>query len=198
MDQKKKKMKGANWHSFWQLLKNIHLPWFWIALSFACNMLYSEVMLRLPGTTAGLLGGNLDHKVLMDAVLFYVMFTIVLCADTALRSPASHIAARNARRSIWKRMLHIRMDYYDEHDPAELMSTITNDTTTAMQLMVRYIVAFLPDLYYAVRALKEISGYNIWLMVSVFLLLPIKIAYMFFIGHWRYKTQEGVFREIGG
>ncbi len=187
----------GNWHDFWQVLKKVHLPLHWILMAFLCNMFYNKVMLKLPTITAGLMSGSLDNKVLWDAVMFYVLFTIVLCADVALRTPAQHIAARNARRVVWNKMLHIRMDYYDEHDPSDLMSTITNDITMAMQLLVQFLVGFLPAVYYLVSALKEISTYNIWLMISVFMLLPIKLLYMVFIGRCRYKTQNGVYREIG-
>lgn len=198
-----KKIKNAetgrgNWRDFWQLLKKINLPLHWILMAFLCNMFYNKVMLKLPTVTAGLMSGSLDKKVLWDAILFYVLFTIVLCGDVALRTPAQHIAARNARRVIWKKMLHIRMDYYDSNDPSDIMSTITNDTTTATQLLVLFLVGFFPTLYYVVEALKTISSYNFWLMVSVFLLLPIKILYVVFIGRMQYKTQAGLFKKIGG
>lgn len=188
----------GNWKVFGQLLKAINLPWFWIIVSFLCNTLYNEVMLHLPTTTAGLLSGSTDKSVLMDAVWFYVSFTIVLCADTALRTPARHIATRNARRALWDRMLHIRMDYYDSHDPSDILSTITNDTEIAMQVLVSILVSLLPSVYYIVRALMTISSYNVWLMVSVFLLFPVKILYTVYIGRRRYKTQSGVYQQIGG
>lgn len=196
--QKKEKKNNGSWREFGRLIKAVRFPWLWIAIAFLCNMLYSEVMLRLPTTTAGLLSGSLDKKVLMDAIWFYVCFTIVLCADTALRCPAQHFGVRNARRVLWHRMLYIRMDYYDSHNPSDLMSTITNDASESMKDLVRYIVSFIPDLYYAVRALGKISSYNFWLMVSVFLLLPIKFLYMVYIGRRQYRTQAGVYREIGG
>ena len=124
----------GNWKEFFHLLRSVNLPWVWIILAFLCNTLYNEVMLHLPTTTAGLLSGSTDRSVLMDAIWFYVFFTIVLCADTALRTPARHFATRNARRTLWNRMLHIRMDYYDNHDPSDILSTITNDTDAAMQV----------------------------------------------------------------
>lgn len=200
MDEKVKKRKPekGNWKDFWNLLKKIHLPWHWILAAFLCNFFYNKVMLKLPTVTAGLMSGSLDNKVLWDAVLFYVVFTLVLCGDTALRTPAQHIAARNARRVIWERMLHIRMDYYDSNNPSDLMSTITNDTTTGMQLLVQFLTGFLPMIYYLAAALMTISSYNIWLMVSIFILLPVKIIYMVFIGRWRYRTQAGLYQEIGG
>ncbi len=200
MNENVKKAESGKgiWRDFWNLLMKIQLPWHWIIIAFLCNFFYNKVMLKLPTITAGLMSGNLDNKVLWDAILFYVLFTIVLCGDVALRSPAQHIAARNARRVIWKKMLHIRMDYYDSNDPSDIMSTITNDTTMAAQLLVQFLVGFLPTLYYVAEALKTISSYNIWLMVSVFLLLPIKILYMVFIGRMRFRTQAGVYQEIGG
>lgn len=186
------------WKEFWKLLKSVRLPWFWILLAFLSNMFYSEVNLLLPTTTAGLLSGGTDGKVLWDAILFYILYTLVLCADTLLRCPAQHFAVRNARKVIWKRMLNIRMDYYDSNDPSKLMSAVTNDTSEAMRNLVFYIVGFIPAVYYAVRAMSTISGYSVWLMLSVLVLLPVKIVYMIYIGKRRFKTQAGLYQEIGG
>lgn len=121
-----------------------------------------------------------------------------MCADTLLRCPAQHLAVRNVRRVLWKRMLNIRMDYYDANDPSKLMSTVTNDASDAVRNLVFYIVGVIPALYYAIRALSTISTYNVWLMVSIFMLLPIKILYMFYIGKRRFKTQKGLYQQIGG
>ena len=199
MSEKVKKAETGkgHWHSFWNLLKKIHLPWHWIIIAFLCNFCYNKVMLKLPTVSAGLMSGSTDSKVLWDAIMFYVLFSIVLCADVALRSPARHIAARNVRRVVWKKMLHIRMDYYDSNDPSDMMSVITNDATTATELLVEFLVGFLPTVYYAVTALKTISSYNVWLMLSVFILLPVKIIYTVFVGRCQYKTQFGVFSQIG-
>ena len=193
-----KENKGMIWSEFWKLLKSMQLPWFWMLLAFLCNMFYSEVNLLLPTTTAGLLSGNTDSKVLWDAIIFYILYTTVLCADTLLRCPAQHFAVRNVRRVLWKRMLNIRMDYYDANDPSKLMSTVTNDASDAVRNLVFYIVGVIPALYYAIRALSTISTYNVWLMVSIFMLLPIKILYMFYIGKRRFKTQKGLYQQIGG
>ena len=193
-----KENKGMIWSEFWKLLKSMQLPWFWMLLAFLCNMFYSEVNLLLPTTTAGLLSGNTDSKVLWDAIIFYILYTTVLCADTLLRCPAQHFAVRNVRRVLWKRMLNIRMDYYDANDPSKLMSTVTNDASDAVHNLVFYIVGVIPALYYAIRALSTISTYNVWLMVSIFMLLPIKILYMFYIGKRRFKTQKGLYQQIGG
>ena len=193
-----KENKGMIWSEFWKLLKSMQLPWFWMLLAFLCNMFYSEVNLLLPTTTAGLLSGSTDSKVLWDAIVFYILYTAVLCADTLLRCPAQHLAVRNVRRVLWKRMLNIRMDYYDANDPSKLMSTVTNDASDAVRNLVFYIVGVIPALYYAIRALSTISTYNVWLMVSIFMLLPIKILYMFYIGKRRFKTQKGLYQQIGG
>lgn len=162
---------GGNWKDFFHVIRKMRLPWHWIIIAFLCNFLYNRVMLDLPTVTAGLMSGSTDSQALVDAVWFYVLFTLVLCGDVALRSPARHVAARNIRRVIWKKMLRIRMDYYDGHNPSDLMSTMTNDATTATEYLVEFLVGFLPTIYYVAAALQTISSYNVWLMVSVFLLL---------------------------
>lgn len=196
-----KKMKKENegiWKEFWHLLISVKLPWFWILLGFLCNMFYSQVSLLLPTTTAGLLSGSTDQKVLWDAILFYITFTIVLCGDILLRCPAQFFAVRNARTVLWNRMLHVRMDYYDVHNPSELMSMITNDSSEAIKKLVFYIIGFIPAFYYVVKALSTISTYSIWLMLALFLLLPIKVVYMIYVGKQRFKTQKKLYEEIGG
>lgn len=192
-----KENTGMIWSEFWKLLRSIRLPWFWILLAFLCNMFYSEVNLLLPTTTAGLLSGSTDSKVLWDAIVFYILYTVVLCGDTLLRCPAQHLAVRNARRILWKRMLNVRMDYYDANDPSKLMSAVTNDASEAVRKLVFYIVGVIPSVYYAVRALSTISSYNIWLMVSLFMLLPVKILYACYIGKRHFVTQKGVYQQIG-
>lgn len=188
---------GGNWKDFFHVIRKMRLPWHWIIIAFLCNFLYNRVMLDLPTVTAGLMSGSTDSQALVEAVWFYVLFTLVLCGDVALRSPARHVAARNIRRVIWKKMLRIRMDYYDGHNPSDLMSTMTNDATTATEYLVEFLVGFLPTIYYVAAALQTISSYNVWLMVSVFLLLPLKLIYAVFVGRWQYRTQFGVFKEIG-
>ena len=188
---------GGNWKDFFHVIRKMRLPWHWIIIAFLCNFLYNRVMLDLPTVTAGLMSGSTDSQALVDAVWFYVLFTLVLCGDVALRSPARHVAARNIRRVIWKKMLRIRMDYYDGHNPSDLMSTMTNDATTATEYLVEFLVGFLPTIYYVAAALQTISSYNVWLVVSVFLLLPLKLIYAVFVGRWQYRTQFGVFKEIG-
>ena len=130
---------GGNWKDFFHVIRKMRLPWHWIIIAFLCNFLYNRVMLDLPTVTAGPMSGSTDSQALVDAVWFYVLFTLVLCGDVALRSPARHVAA----------------------------------------------------------ALQTISSYNVWLMVSVFLLLPLKLIYAVFVGRWQYRTQFGVFKEIG-
>lgn len=175
----------------------IRVPWIWIILAFLMNLGYNQVLLAIPTITADLTSGDLSSGALWRAVGFYVLSYAASAMLSASSGLANGIGNRNARQNIWKRMLHIRLDYYDSNNPSELMSTISNDTTMAMQYIVLIAGRFIPNIYYAVVALKTIGNYNIFLMISIFAILPIKILYAAFFGKWNYRTQVGVYNRIG-
>lgn len=199
MSSEEKKKRGVgDWKQFFLLLSKIKIPWLWIAVAFAFNMAYREIMLLMPTTTASLMSGELSGKALWDAVWFYICYGLLACSQMMVTYLVQSITTRNARNRVWSRMLHIRMDYYDTHNPSDLISTLTNDLSSAMVILNTLLISFIPDIYYLVRALQKVSSYHILLMCSVLLLIPIKIAYSIFIGRWQYRTQSGVYQQIGG
>jgi len=183
---------------FLVVLRGTNFPWVWMILTFLANMGTNYLMLRLPGMTAGMVNGELSSEAMMERLMFYVYCALLFCTQSTLQAIARPLAARNAREKVWGRMMNIRVDYYDQNDPAKLMSAVSNDLGFAMPALLSLMTTVLPDIWYIISALTQISTYNIILTLTLVVFVPVKYFYLMIIGRRFYQTRLGIFQQIGG
>lgn len=192
------KTKKYGWKDLFRTIKNLKLSWFWIILGLTLNLVLSELMLKLPDMTADLLSGQISGGAVMEAVLFYVTLGLMSFVMVLGLVQAQTFSVFRARKSLWKKMLGMRMDYFDRNDPSDLMSAITSDANDALTSFVNIIVYFVPTIYYIVKALMRINEYHWILAVSCFALLPLKFLYAWIMGKHFQVNSARVYEKIGG
>lgn len=197
MENEKKRAKGGSWKDFFRMLKQIKLPWLMILLTFVVNMTYNRVLLALPTTTTALMSGSLEASALTNALIYYITYGLMSCASSLLEGYTTNLAIRNARTRIWGGMTRIQISYYDQHAPTALSSAVTNDLQESLKVLIVLMVEIVPDIYYLVEAMRTVSSYDAWLLLSVLVLLPLKYLYMVVVGRWKYRAQKGIFGQIG-
>ncbi len=197
----KKKVKEKSnlygWKPLFKTIRDLRLPWLWIIFGLALNLVANDLLLDLPDTTADLLGGQLDSTSLMSAVMFYVLLGLTNTLAVAGQVQAQSYGVRKARESVWKKMLKIKMDYFDRNDPSDLMSAVTTDTGTAVESFINVLIYLIPNLYYVVMALKRIGEYHWLLALSCFALIPLKYIYTFLIGKKYQMSTSVLYAQIG-
>lgn len=194
----KKKEKAGNFKEFFKLIPRLRIPWILLFMSLGINLVYNDILYKIPTTTTRLMSGELTGGALWDAIWFFVLYAALSCIQMMFFEFARCSAVYRARGVLWERMLHIRMDYYNTNNPSDLMSALTNDITAGMLTFFNLGVTLLPDLYYIFKVMGTLGEYDILLVVSLFVLIPLKVLYMVYIGRWNYRTQAGVYKEIGG
>ncbi len=198
MEKKLKEKQGASsWNSLFHTIKNLRLPWIWIIIGLAINLVANDLALDLPDTTADLLGGQLSGAAVTKAVFYYIMIGAMNTLAVAGQAQAQSYGVRKARESIWKKMLGMRMDYFDRNDPSDLMSAITNDASSAVESLVNVIIYLIPSIYYVVMALKRIGEYHWILALSCFAMIPIKYLYAFIMGRKYRNGMSMLYGKIG-
>ncbi len=195
--KKKNSIESIGFRDTFRALGALRLTWGWIFIAFVLSIAYNRFLIAMPSVTAELSASSLSSRDIIRAVLVYIGAFALQRATYLSQSYTTLLSKTRARASVWNRMLGIRMDHYGDSDPSGLTSTITNDLDTAIERMVVVAVRIIPDIYYIFTALKTIGDYNFVLMISVFLILPIKILNTIFLGRWNYRTQAGVYRKIG-
>ena len=193
MKRIKKTEKTGSWAGFFRMVRQINLPWLVLLIAFAFEMLYSQVTLMLPTTTTALMSGSLEASALRDAIIFYILYALVLLADFGFLGISRNWTIRNARNKVWGEMVRVRTDYYDRNTPTALTSAITNDLEAGVGGLASLIVSVIPTIYYIVAALFVIGDFDRLLLIPILILLPVKYVYMVVVSRWMYKAQVGIY-----
>ena len=191
------KPKRDDWGALFRTIKKLKLPWIWIIVGLALNLILNNLLLKLPDTTADLLSGQLSSQALMGAILYYVGTCVMSFLAIAGQVQAQTYSVRKSRERIWEKMLSMRMEYFDTNDPTDMMSAITNDTNSALTDFVNVIVYLIPDIYYVVMAMRRISEYHWMLAVSCFVLFPVKYVYAWLMGRQVQTNNAILYGKIG-
>lgn len=192
----KEKTLGESWSALLRTIRDLHLPWVKIAIALALNLMEATLLLKLPDTTAGLMAGDITGKTLTEAILYYVMTGVISVASVSAMAWSQTYSARRTRETLWRKMLCMRMDFFDRNDPSEQMSAITNDAGAAQDL-VSIIQNLLPAIYYVVGAMMTITGYHWVMALSCFVLFPLKYLYAFVMGRVFQKSSARLYQRIG-
>lgn len=187
----------GDWISYFRLIPYIRLPWLLIAIAFVVDLFYSEIMAYVPVSTSALFGGEFTGKALASAVIYNLLNYGLMFGSIILTEWVSCVAVRRAQETLWGRMLRLDMVYYDTHDPANLMSTLTNDTDTAVKSLITQMVSMIPGIYYLVRVCMTLHSYDFRLLLSILVLVPVNIIYVVVLGRWRYEVNAGINSWIG-
>ena len=191
------KPKRDDWGALVWTIKKLRLPWVWIIVGLSLNLILNHLLLKLPDTTADLLGGELTGQALTKAILYYVVMCAMSFLAIAGQVQAQSYSVRKSRESIWEKMLSMRMEYFDRNDPTDMMSAITNDANSALTDFVNVIVYLIPDIYYVAMAMRRISEYHWMLAVSCFVLFPVKYVYAWLMGHQVQTNNAILYGKIG-
>ncbi len=196
-NQRDKNFGRGDWKSYFRLIPYIRLPWLLIAIAFVVELTYSEVMAYVPVSTSALFSGEFTGSALTSAVIYNVLNFGLMFGSMILMGYVSYVAVRRAQETLWGRMLRLDMVYYDTHDPANLMSTLTNDTETAVKSLISQMVSLIPGIYYLVKVCSTLGSYDFRLLISIFVLIPVNILYVVVLGRWNYEVNAGINRSVG-
>ena len=162
--------------SFFRLIPYIRLPWLLIALGFVVNLGYSQVLSYVPVSTSALFSGAFTGSALASAVIYNVLNYALMFGSLILQSWVAYVAVRRAQEVLWHRMLRLDMAYYDTNNPSDLMSTLTNDTETAVTSLITQLISIIPSVYYLVRVCLTLNSYDFRLLLSILILIPINLS----------------------
>lgn len=194
----RKMERGGSWKIFGSFFHRVKLSWGFIILALIVSIVYYGAVSFVPGSTAALYAGDFSMAAIMGLVVNYVCTLVLSLASSVSQLFASARSVRSARNSVWKRMIGIRTDYYNENDPGKLLSAVTSDTEAAVSLLTTVIISVPSMILYLLMCLAQVSMYNKKLLAVLFVLIPVYILYAFFMGRWQYRTGRRIQMRIGG
>lgn len=193
--KKQKKVKRKN--DFFFVCKHIKFSWGLIILSLIIGSVQSVVLTMIPDATAGLFDGDFSTEKLWG-VFHTLGITLVLGLISYIaRMYAEAKSVLAARTSVWNRMVNASMTYYDENDSASRLSMVTADAQTFGAGLVQLFV-FVPTMaVLLLSCVAQLMSYSSKLLTVLWVLIPMHIVYLFFVGRWQQKLGKELAGQIG-
>ncbi len=188
----------GGWGTFFRFVKQIKLDWWLILLSLVITIVYYEVVTMIPEASAKLLSGDFSTAAIVGCIGVYLVQLALNVVISLVDTFATARSTRSARKVIWNRMMGVKTEFYRDNTPETLLSAVTSDTQAAVSNIVYLASNTIPMVFYMFRSFSVVSGYNMKLLLTLLVMVPINILYAIFMGKWQHKTNFRIQSRIGG
>jgi len=94
-------------------------------------------------------------------------------------------------------MMNAKMEYYDENDPASRLSMVTVDAQNFGGALIQLFIYIPTMLVLAISCMIQLVAYSPKLLTILWVLVPLHLIYIFFVGRWQQKLGKELAGEIG-
>lgn len=126
-----------------RLYRQIKIPWIPLILTGAAAVLMKQINVWVVPYTTRLQGGDITGT---DFLVGYIGLTLLANVwegiQGGIQDLTSQMTARNVRNTVWGKLLHLPMSWYDNVEPQGLVSRVTKDTEgifAALSVLVQMI-----------------------------------------------------------
>lgn len=195
--KKEKKTKKRNRNDFFFVCKHIKFSWGLIILSMIVGSVQSVVMSSVPDATANLFDGDFSPSKLWGVAQTLLITLVLGLVSYIVRVFAESKSVLAARTSVWEKMIHAKMEYYDENDPASRLSMVTVDAQTFGAGLVQVFV-YIPTMVVLLFAcLLQLLSYTPKLLMVLWVLIPMHIIYFISLGKYQQNVGKELAAQIG-
>lgn len=184
------------WGRFLRMLIKARLPYLWIAVYVALSVGLVKIGLSATEYTAEMFAGNLNFK---GVILPFLIFTGANMVIAAINTIADYAVIaridRNLRRMAWDKITRLPLSYFDKNKPKELLTRITDDTTTISNLIVKTLIAACMGLYSLYSIFAKVGSYDRELMWSLLIVVPFVLVTGVLMGKLNFGINDSVNRR---
>lgn len=186
----------GSFRRFFVMLGKARLPYLWIVGYLAVSALIANVSVSTTEYSAALFAGQVG---LFAVVLPYLFFTLLSLVIGSISSLTSNLCLaridRNLRRMVWKKVVHLPLQFYEANNPKELLSRITTDVTSISTLIMQVLLPVFTTAYSSLLMLGRVSSYDQRLMWALVIVLPVNILISFVLGRMRFGVADLINRR---
>lgn len=183
--------KYGSFRRFFHMLVQARLPFLWIALDLAFSFGIINIGVSTTEYTSRLYAGEVDFG---TVVLPFLLLTVVSLVLGSLSGIVTNVCTafmnRNLRRMVWRKAVRLPLSYYEANGPREMISRITQDTTSISNLIMRIIIPIITGAYSSWMILQKISTYDAALMWSLVAILPVYVVINFIMGRLNFGLND--------
>ena len=187
----------ARMTDFFKLTRHVKFNWVLILLALAASIAESLITGDIPDATANLFDGDFSMGKLWRIIGNLGLVLLLFSITSILMLLAQSKSTLSARKSVWEKLMNVKMSYYDTHDPNSMLNTVTVDAELVSAGLISLIVKVLPLFVLIAKCLKMVSGYHYKLLILMAVIVAIHIIYMVAISFPSKKVAAAAQIQVG-
>lgn len=188
-DVRIKQEKGV-WKRYIILLVKAHLPIVWVLLYILTEIFSINLGVSETDYTAKIFDGDVSVKTVTALVAVLVINMVVSSASVLIREIMTARTNRNARLSIWNKLLHVPMKFFKDEDPEEAISRIVSNATCVSSTLTFVIIPIGTAAVSIFACLRKLYQYDWRLSLTLLCAIPIAILIAFITGRLEYSVNK--------
>lgn len=190
----KEKISKKNFKKFIQLVKSTNPPKLLIAIALILTLSTTAVSLMVPLFTKNLVNDfTIDD--LNKTTIALLVGAIILQALSGgfsiyILNRIGQSVVAGMRDRLWKKLLVLPVNYFDENPSGETVSRMTNDTTVVKTLISEHLANFLSGIISIIGAMIVLFILDWRMTTAMFIAIPLAAAILIPLGRKMYKISK--------
>lgn len=190
----KEKISKKNFKKFIQLVKSTNPPKLLIVIALILTLSTTAVSLMVPLFTKNLVNDfTIDD--LNKTTIALLVGAIILQALSGgfsiyILNRIGQSVVAGMRDRLWKKLLVLPVNYFDENPSGETVSRMTNDTTVVKTLISEHLANFLSGIISIIGAMIVLFILDWRMTTAMFIAIPLAAAILIPLGRKMYKISK--------
>lgn len=197
----KKVKKGNGWKKFLRLIKETKPPKLLIGVAMLLTLGSTVVSLMVPLFTKNLINDFTLSSINVTTIVILVSAILLQALASGfsiyLLNRIGQTIVAGIRNKLWKKLLVLPINYFDEHPSGETVSRMTNDTTIVKTLISDHSANFIAGIISIIGAVIVLFTLD-WRMTSaMFIAFPLAALVLIPLGKRMFKISKDTQTETG-
>lgn len=195
------KKQPKNWRKFIQLIRSTKPPKLLMGVAMLLTLGTTAVSLMVPLFTKNLVNDfTLDS---LNALTITILVGAILLQAISgglsiyLLNRIGQTVVAGIRDQLWKKLLVLPINYFDEHPSGETVSKMTNDTTIVKTLISDHLASFIAGIISIIGSIIVLFILDWRMTTAMFIAIPLAAAILVPLGMKMFKISKAMQAETG-
>ncbi|MCK1995078.1 ABC transporter ATP-binding protein [Peribacillus muralis] len=192
----KQEKKQQGWSQFIRLVQQTKPSKIMIGLALLLSLSTTGVGLLVPLFTKNLINDFSISSLSTERITLLVLAIIIQALASGfsiyLLNKIGQSVVAGIRDQLWKKLLVLPVDYFDEHPSGETVSRMTNDTTVVKGLISEHLSNFVTGIISIVGAMIVLFVLDWKMSLLMFIAIPLSVLIILPLGKKMHRISKGM------
>lgn len=184
------KQKPNVWKRFVKIFPKCRLPWPWILLYVAVELIYINFGVIETDYTAQLFSNDVSSKTvatLIGVLIFNLFLSNIMIF---LREVASAYTNRNMRVVLLDKVMRLPLSYFKDDNPQDAIYRITNNATVIDSTVMAVIIPMCMAVVQSAAVFAKVFQYDWRLSLTLLVFIPLQVFMAFLFGRLNFSVSQ--------